>query len=111
MTDSADSSREQTLVERLQAIYADEHLTNEEFQALRDDADGKLSSLLNQYPSHQALVDFQRLADELVQAMQRSILDIKKTKPSRETILMLKEGFGYQLAYIKVCFDRFTQAM
>ncbi|MFS2160241.1 hypothetical protein ACCD10_23225 [Pseudomonas sp. Pseusp122] len=111
MTDPVNSSRSTKLAERLQAVYGDKHLTSEEFMALRDDADVVFSALTEQFPKIQALADVQRLSDELVQAMQRGILDIKKAKPDSDAIMSLKEGFGFQLAYIKICFDRFTQGM
>ncbi|WP_268800739.1 hypothetical protein [Pseudomonas huanghezhanensis] len=92
-------------------IYADKVLTNTEFQALRDEADMVYEGMSAALPGVPDLPAFQKLADETVQSMQSSILAVKKTKPSEEVKAQVKEGFGFQVAYIKACLDRFTQTL
>lgn len=92
-------------------VYADKVLTNTEFQALRDEADAVYEAMSAALPGLPDLPAFQKLADEAVQSMQKGILAAKKTKPSEEVKTQIKEGFGFQVAYIKACLDRFTQAL
>ena len=113
MTEPRDSTHASSLVERLHAVYADGNITNIEYMTLRDEADQVFLTLIERFADNAALPEFQRLADELVQTMQLGIMDIKKSKPKpdAEAIKLLKDSFGFQVAYIKLCFDRFTQGM
>lgn len=102
---------ELNLKKRLQVVYADNVMTSAEFMALRDDADMLFDKLKVQFPDNGALALFQPLSDVAVQAMQLGILDFKKAKPSAEAKALAKQSFGFQVAYIKACLDRFTQAL
>ncbi|KPY29059.1 hypothetical protein [Pseudomonas syringae] len=102
---------ELNLEKRLKAVYADNLMTSAEFMALRDDADMLFDKLKVQFPDNGALALFQPLSDVAVQAMQLAILDFRKAKPSAEAKALAKQSFGFQVAYIKACLDRFTQAL
>ncbi|MCK9745307.1 hypothetical protein [Pseudomonas syringae] len=102
---------ELNLEKRLKAVYADNLMASAEFMALRDDADMLFDKLKVQFPDNGALALFQPLSDVAVQAMQLAILDFRKAKPSAEAKALAKQSFGFQVAYIKACLDRFTQAL
>ncbi|KPB34944.1 hypothetical protein [Pseudomonas amygdali] len=102
---------ELNLEKRLKQVYADQIMTSAEFMALRDDADVLFDKLKVQFPDNGALALFQPLSDVAVQAMQLGILEFKKGKPSAEAKALAKQSFGFQVAYIKACLDRFTQAL
>ncbi|KPW67764.1 Uncharacterized protein ALO82_03302 [Pseudomonas syringae pv. broussonetiae] len=102
---------ELNLEKRLRQVYADQIMTSAEFMALRDDADVLFDKLKVQFPDNGALALFQPLSDVAVQAMQLGILEFKKGKPSAEAKALAKQSFGFQVAYIKACLDRFTQAL
>ncbi|WP_200867559.1 hypothetical protein [Pseudomonas syringae] len=102
---------ELNLEKRLKQVYADQIMTSAEFMALRDDADMLFDKLKVQFPANGYLSLFQPLSDVAVQAMQLGILDLKKAKPSVEAKALAKQSFGFQVAYIKACLDRFTQAL
>ncbi|KTB94809.1 hypothetical protein AO073_06835 [Pseudomonas syringae ICMP 11293] len=95
----------------MKAVYADNLMASAEFMALRDDADMLFDKLKVQFPDNGALALFQPLSDVAVQAMQLAILDFRKAKPSAEAKALAKQSFGFQVAYIKACLDRFTQAL
>ncbi|KWS99941.1 hypothetical protein AO286_22670 [Pseudomonas syringae] len=95
----------------MKQVYADQIMTSAEFMALRDDADMLFDKLKVQFPANGYLSLFQPLSDVAVQAMQLGILDLKKAKPSVEAKALAKQSFGFPVAYIKACLDRFTQAL
>lgn len=97
------------LQQRIKDMYSDNKMSTSEFTALRDEADVVFASLVEKYPGNSELERFRKGADDVVQAMQLSILAIRKTKPSVDDKTLVKESFGFQVAYIKACLDRFTQ--
>ncbi|WP_122232492.1 hypothetical protein [Pseudomonas syringae] len=101
---------ELNLEKRLKAVYADNLMTSA-VHGLRDDADMLFDKLKVQFPDNGALALFQPLSDVAVQTMQLAILDFRKAKPSAEAKALAKQSFGFQVAYIKACLDRFTQAL
>lgn len=94
----------------LARIYDDQLLTNAEFTALRDEADRRVNDVKSQYPESVDLASFQQAADDAVQLMQTGILHFKKKKLSAEAKTAVQESYAFQVAYIKACLDRFTQA-
>lgn len=96
------------LQQYLSKIY-EQGLTPLEFQGLRDEADKVFERLTTRYPANGYLVMFQQLADIAVQALQKGTLEIKKQKPSSDDKQLLEQAYGFQVAYIKACLDRFTQ--
>ncbi|WP_397448490.1 hypothetical protein [Pseudomonas sp. NA-150] len=110
-TNKESSASTPTLSARLSAIYADQQLSPTEYQALRDDADVVMSALIKQFPNVGYLGIFQTLADLIAQSMQLGIIEIRKTKPSPEVKVQVKESYAYQVAYIKACLDIFTQRL
>jgi len=99
----------------LDRIYADNKVSNIEFQALRDKADEKYSVLTKKYQGNNDISAFQKSADVTVQLMQNSFLDIKKSeklkKLTEEDKATIREAFKYQIAYMVVCYDRFFDVL
>ncbi|MFJ3483699.1 hypothetical protein ACIPL1_09985 [Pseudomonas sp. NPDC090202] len=94
----------------LARIYEDQSLSNIEFQQLRDEADARVDALASQYPQSGDLAAFQKAADDAVQLMQTGLLGFKKQKLGAEAKTAVQDAYGFQVAYIKACLDRFTQA-
>lgn len=94
----------------LARIYEDRSLSNIEFQQLRDEADARVGALASQYPQSTDLTAFQKAADDAVQLMQTGILGFKKQKLGADAKAAVLQAYGFQVAYIKACLDRFTQA-
>ncbi|CAM3140566.1 hypothetical protein [Pseudomonas floridensis] len=99
------------LEKRLKEVYADNVLTNAEFLALRDDADKLFAQLIKQMPGNGYMGLFQQMADVTVQAMQLGMLEIKKAKPASDVKALVKQSYGFQIAYLKASLDRFGQTL
>ncbi|OBU09724.1 hypothetical protein [Morganella psychrotolerans] len=95
-------------------IYKDGHITNTEFQMIRDEADKKFDSLLEQYGKNNSLSAFQKSADVTVQLMQESFFIMKKKTEAAETAEKkeeIKDAFNAQINYMVACYNRFFDSL
>lgn len=91
---------------RLDTASQDGSISPVEFQAIRDDADrifGKLPAMAEYKKTvalPQAVTEFQRLSDALVEAMQQIALGARRAKVPDAEKAQLKEAVEAQLAYV-----------
>lgn len=92
-------------------IYKDGRVTNAEFQMIRDEADKKFDSLLEQYGKNNSLSAFQKSADVTVQLMQESFFIMKKKAETAEQKEEIKDAFNAQMNYMVACYNRFFDSL
>ena len=92
-------------------IYQDARITNAEFQMIRDEADTRFDTLLENYGKNNSLSAFQKSADVTVQLMQESFFILKKKAETPEQKDEIKAAFNAQISYIIACYNRFFDSL
>lgn len=106
-------STNRELNDAIQEITADSTVTLAEFRSIRDKSDNVLNALKAESPPLATpLNDFQVVADNLTDALQKLALAIRKAKPDAESFEKIKVVIEHQLAYVLLSYtssvERYT---
>jgi len=86
--------------ELLKDILSDNKVSYSEFKAIRDEADARFETLINEFGSNNDLTAFQKSADVTVQLMQNTVLNVKEEQLSDLGNAIVKDAIKAQLNYI-----------
>jgi ABC-type histidine transport system ATPase subunit len=90
-----------SLEELINAIYQDGNVSFVEYRALRDDADRRMATVIQEFGLHNNVTAFQKAMDVAMQLLQTSVIDAKKAKLTDTGEAIVKDALTAQVEYLR----------
>ncbi|MCF5665189.1 hypothetical protein AB6N16_03560 [Pseudomonas marginalis] len=82
-------------------IYQDDNVSFTEYRALRDDADRRMASVIEEFGLHNNVTAFQKSIDVAMQLLQSSVIDAKKARLTDTGEAIVKDAVTAQVEYLR----------
>ena len=90
-----------SLEELVNDIYKDDNVSFVEYKALRDDADRRMSAVVQEFGRHNNVTAFQKAMDVAMQLLQASVIDAKKARLTDTGEAIVKDAVTAQVEYLR----------
>lgn len=82
-------------------IYQDDNVSFTEYRTLRDDADRRMASVIEEFGLHSNVTAFQKSIDVAMQLLQTSVIDAKKARLTDTGEAIVKDAVTAQVEYLR----------
>jgi len=82
-------------------IYQDDNVSFTEYRTLRDDADRRMASVIEEFGLHNNVTAFQKSIDVAMQLLQSSVIDAKKARLTDTGEAIVKDAVTAQVEYLR----------
>lgn len=82
-------------------IYQDDNVSFTEYRTLRDDADRRMASVIEEFDLHNNVTAFQKSIDVAMQLLQTSVIDAKKARLTDTGEAIVKDAVTAQVEYLR----------
>ncbi|CAI2795001.1 MULTISPECIES: hypothetical protein [Pseudomonas] len=82
-------------------IYQDDNVSFTEYRTLRDDADRRMASVIEEFGLHNNVTAFQKSIDVAMQLLQTSVIDAKKARLTDTGEAIVKDAVTAQVEYLR----------